>query len=575
MQTLVPARIMVECPYFVPFPDCFGGGPAYCRPKKGPFLRYPSFAASTRRILCVFPAYAHSFGTFSHSYRLFGRVRAFMPPQGLLLIAAYMPAHWPVRFVDENIAPATAADFAWADAVFVSGMHIQAPQIRDIARRAKAAGKVVALGGPSVSSAPEMYPDLHYLHIGELGDGTDRLIACLNADCMPPPTQVRFATAERVSLSDFPAPAYDLVRLDRYLLGSLQFSSGCPYRCEFCDIPALYGRQPRLKTPEQVTAELDAMLAQGSYPSMVYFVDDNFIGNRKAAREMLPHLIDWQRRRGYPLRFACEATLNLAKQTDILRLMREAQFHTVFVGIETPETDALVHMRKEQNAALPMLEAIRTLNRYGLEVTAGIILGLDTDTADTEARIKAFIDASQVPVLTINLLQALPKTPLWERLHRAGRVIADDAGLESNVRFLRPYDEVLAMWRRCVAYAYAPERLFRRFIHQVVATYANRQAPPSRGQLTFNNLRMGLVLLGNVVLRIGILADYRRAFWKAAVPALRRGQLDAALSMGVVGHHMITFSREALRGEQNASFYSTQARRSAAVEAPVKLRRSG
>ena len=533
-------------------------------------MRFPLATRSTRRILCVFPAYAPSFGTFSHSYHLFGRVRAFMPPQGLLLIAAYMPAHWPVRFVDENIRPASADDLAWADAVFVSGMHIQAPQIHDIARRAKAAGKVIALGGPSVSSTPEAYPEFDYLHIGEIGDATDRLIARLDEDCAAPPEQVRFETAERLALSDFPVPAYHLIRLDRYLLGSLQFSSGCPYRCEFCDIPALYGRQPRLKTPQQLTAELDAMLAQGRHPSVIYFVDDNFIGNRKATREMLPHLIEWQKRRGHPLRFACEATLNIAKQTEILALMRAAEFHTVFVGIESAEADALMHMRKEHNAALPMLDAIRTLNSYGLEVTSGIILGLDTDTAETEARLKAFIDASQIPILTINLLQALPRTPLWDRLKRAGRIVADDTDLESNVRFLRPYDEVVAMWRRCIAHAYAPERLFQRFTHQIGATYANRLVGPVRGKLTVNNLRLALVLAFNVALRIGVFSDYRRWFWKAVLPALRRGQIDAALSMGVVGHHLIRFSREALRGEQNASFYSAQSRRSAAAEAAAR-----
>jgi hopanoid C-2 methylase len=535
---------------------------------------------NTRRILCVFPAYAPSFGTFSNAYPLFGRVRAFMPPQGMLLIAAYMPAHWAVRFIDENIQPASVADLAWADAVFVSGMHIQAPQIHDIGRRAKAAGKVTALGGPSVSGAPEMYPDFDYIHVGEIGDGTDRLIAALDDDCTPPPAQVRFETAERLPLPDFPIPAYHLVRLDRYMLGSLQFSSGCPYRCEFCDIPALYGRVPRLKTPEQLAAELDAIVAQKAYPSFIYFVDDNFIGNRKATREMLPHLIEWQRKRGHPLRFGCEATLNLAKQTEILSLMRQAEFQTVFVGIETPEVDALKHMRKEQNATLPMLEAIDTLNKYGLEVTSGIILGLDTDSADTEERLKAFIDASNVPILTINLLQALPKTPLWDRLKRDGRVVADDTGLESNVVFLRPYDEVVAMWRRCIEYAYAPERLFCRFAHQVEATYANRLVGPVRGKLTWNNLRLMLVLAFNIIRRIGIAADYRRWFWKAVLPAVRRGQIDGAVGMGIVGYHMITFAREAVRGEQNASFYSAQTRRSMAATAPppaafAKLRKSG
>ena len=160
-----------------------------------------------------------------------------MPPQGLLLIAAYMPEQWPIRVIDENIAPASAEDFAWADVVLVSGMHIQARQIRDIARRAKEAGKITALGGPSVSGAPEMYPEFDYLHIGELGDGTDRLIATFDASCAPPPAQVRFETNERLPLTDFPVPAYHLIPLPRYLMCTLQFSSGCPYLCEFCDIP--------------------------------------------------------------------------------------------------------------------------------------------------------------------------------------------------------------------------------------------------------------------------------------------------------------------------------------------------
>jgi len=517
-------------------------------------------------VLCVFPAYTPSFGTFSHAYRLMGRVRAFMPPQGLLLIAAYLPASWPVRFIDENIAPARPADFAWADVVMVSGMHIQAPQIHDIATRAQAAGTIAVLGGASVSGAPELYPEFDYLHIGEIGDGTDRLIACLDRSVAAPPAQQRFETNERLPLCDFPLPAYNLVRLYRYLIGSLQFSSGCPYRCEFCDIPALYGRQPRLKTPEQVTAELDAMLAQPGHPSVVYFVDDNFIGNRKAAREMLPHLIAWQRKHGYPLEFACEATLNLAKQHEILALMREAKFVTVFVGIETPDTDALKAMRKEHNAALPMMEAIRTLNSYGLEVTAGIILGLDTDSAGSEDSLKAFIDLSGIPILTINLLQALPRTPLWDRLKRDGRLIADDAGLESNVRFLRPYDEVVATWRRCIAYAYDPERLYARFTHQIDATYVNRMDSPVRAKFTINNLRVALVLACNVAVRVGLLADYRRPFWRAVRHAFSRGQIDAVFGMGFVSYHLIEFSRDALRGEQNASFYSARQRENAPVE---------
>jgi radical SAM superfamily enzyme YgiQ (UPF0313 family) len=537
-------------------------------------VRCPIPVKNRRRVLCVFPHYTPSFGTFNHAYRLMKGVRAFMPPQGLLLIAAYMPEEWPVRFIDENIRTATAAELAWADVVLVSGMHVQRQQIHDIAERAHAAGKVVMLGGPSASASPEMYPDIDYLHIGEMGDATDRLIACLDESVARPPAQVRFETKERLPLQDFPIPAYDLIPLKNYLMLTLQFSSGCPYLCEFCDIPNLYGRQPRLKTAAQITAELDAMRRQKGHPPVVYFVDDNFVGNRKAAKDMLPHLVAWQQQHGYPMSFACEATLNIAKQPEILALMRESSFLGIFVGIETPEADALKAMRKNQNVSVPMMESIKTLNDYGLEVTSGIILGLDTDSDDTEARLKDFIEVSHIPMLTINLLQALPKTPLWDRLKAAGRLV-DDPTLESNVRFLRPYDDVVSMWRRCVAYANDPERLFARFHHQVESTYVNRMITPARGKLTWGNLSGALVLAFRVALYIGILSDYRKPFWRAARHALRRGQIDAVLGMGFIAHHLIQFTREALRGEQNASYYSTKLRKTEpAPELATTLRKS-
>ena len=401
-----------------------------------------------------------------------------------------------------------------------------------------------------------MYPEIDYLHIGEMGDATDALIARLDESVTSPPAQVKFQTSERLPLGDFPTPAYHKVPLGQYLIGSMQFSSGCPYRCEFCDIPALYGRQPRLKSPQQITAELDMVMAQPTRPMNIYFVDDNFIGNRKATKEMLPHLIEWQKRNGYPLTFSCEATLNIAKQKDILAMMREAGFVGLFAGIETPELDALKGMRKEHNASLPMLEAINTLNSYGLEVTSGIIIGLDTDTERSADRLIEFIEQSQIPMLTMNLLQALPKTPLWDRLARDGRIV-DDPTLESNVRFLRPYDEVLASWRRCIAYAYAPERLFARYKYQVDATYVNRLIPPARGRFTLAAMRQGLVLTSNLLIRAGVLSDYRKHFWRTARYAIKRGQIDALIGLSFVAHHLIKFSREALRGEQNASFYST------------------
>ena len=525
-------------------------------------MRSPIAVANQRRVLCVFPHYTPAFGIFHHAYRLMKGVRAFLPPQGLLLVAAYMPQAWPVRFIDENITRATSADFEWADIVAVSGMHVQAAQIHNIAARAHAAGKVVVLGGPSASASPEMYPDIDYLHIGEIGDATDRLVARLDESVARPSAPLQFETHQRLPLQEFPIPAYDLISLRNYAMLSLQFSSGCPYLCEFCDIPNLYGRQPRFKTAAQITAELDAMCRQKEHPPVVHFVDDNFIGNRKATKDMLPALIAWQRARGYPLQFHCEATLNIAKQPAILELMREASFIGLFVGIETPEAGALKAMRKDQNVAVSMLQSISTLNSYGLVLSSGIILGLDTDSDDTEIKLKEFIDASQIPMLTINLLQALPKTPLWDRLQRAGR-INTDPNCESNVHFLRPYDEVVGMWRRSIAYANDPERLFARFAYQIDATYANRTNVPASGRLNWAHLSAALVMTWQVVLHVGILSDYRKPFWRTAWHALRRGHIYAVLYSAFVAHHLIQFTREALADGQNAAFYSTKARNGA------------
>jgi radical SAM superfamily enzyme YgiQ (UPF0313 family) len=533
-------------------------------------VRCQVVTSTVRRVLCIFPTYAPAFGTFSHALRLVG-AKAFMPPQGLLVIAGYLPEQWVVRFIDENVAAAKPADFEWADVVFVTGMHIQSRQIHGLHERARAAGKVTVLGGPSVSAAPDNYPDYDYLHIGELGDATDELIAQIDKSIAAPSQQRRFVTRERLSLAQFPLPAYEKVRLGSYLLGTLQFSSGCPYLCEFCDIPGLYGRQPRMKSPEQLIGELDFIVSQKSFPASIYFVDDNFIGNRKATRQMLPHLLEWQKKNGYPLSFACEATLNIAKQTDILEMMRAARFDAVFVGIETPDLGALKAIRKEHNASLPMMEAIATINRYGMEVVSGIILGLDSDTATTETHLNEFVDSSQIPMLTINLLQALPQTPLWERLARAGRIIEDNTR-ESNVSFLRPYDEVVANWRRCIAHAYEPERLYARFAHQLRATYANRLATSGKARLTAANLRRGATLFLNLLLRVGLFADYRRAFWRVAWQAIKRGQIEQLFGIGFTSYHLIEFTREALRGDQNASFYSARARTTSG-EAGVAVKR--
>src|SRR5215831_17915329 len=460
---------------------------------------------TARRILCVFPRYTSSFGTWEYAYPLTDGIKAFMPPQGLLVIAAYLPPDWQVRFVDENLRAATEEEFEWAEAVFVSGMHIQRQQMNDICHRAHAYDLPVA--------------------IGELGDATDQLIARLSRDTRRPDEQIVLTTKDRVDMCDFPIPAYELADTKRYLLSSVQYSSGCPYQCEFCDIPGLYGRNPRLKTPQQIIAELDRMRECG-IGDTVYFVDDNFIGNRKAALDLLPHLIEWQKKHGYVTKLACEATLNIAKRPEILEKMREAAFVTIFCGIESPDPDALKAMQKDHNMMVGILDGVRTINSYGMEVVSGIILGLDTDKPGTVDALLKFIDDSRIPLLTINLLQALPKTPLWDRLAREGRLIHDD-GRDSNVMFKMPYDEVVGAWKRCMEIAYEPSKLFARYLHQCEYTHKRRlKVPVSPEMKSWKNIRRGLIMMRNIFWKVGVLGPYRREFWKFALGRLKQGDIE-------------------------------------------------
>ncbi len=501
-------------------------------------MRTPYQPRSRRRILCISPRYAPSFGTFHYSYALFGgRIRAFMPPQGLLVVAAYLPESWEVRFVDENSRPAAAEDLAWADAVFLSGMHVQRPFIEDSIARAHHAGKPVVLGGPSVSGCPEHYPGADLIQVGEMGDSTDAIIRWLDEHPGRPAAQLRFDTTTRL----------------------------------------LYGRNPRLKTPEQVLAELDALVAGGALA--IYFVDDNFIANQKAALELLPHLVEWQRRHRFPVRFACEATLNIAKNERVLGLMRDAGFHVVFCGIETPEPDALRSMSKDQNLRMPILDAVRKLNDYGFEVVSGIILGLDTDTPATADHLIEFIEASQIPMLTINILYALPRTPLWDRLAAEGRILPQ-GGRESNVVFRLPEETVIGMWRRAIEAAYAPEAIYRRFAHNLSHTFAKRPAyPRNPRRASMRHAVSGLALLGRIVWRVGVRGDYRRTFWRVARRALRRGQIEELVQAAVVSYHLIEFTRQCLRGAHEASFYAPRVPATAAVpptsSPPLRLPRPG
>jgi radical SAM superfamily enzyme YgiQ (UPF0313 family) len=487
-----------------------------------------------------------------------GSVKAFMPPQGILLIAAMAPAHWEIRFIDENIRAATEEDLRWADVVFTTGMHIQRERIQDIIERAHLAGKPVALGGPSASSAPEWYPDADIIHCGEVGDATVQLFQLIDGGIERLPQQMILRTVERLPMTEMPMPAYHLINVSKYLLCTVQFSSGCPLTCEYCDIPALYGRRPRQKTPEQIVRELDFLAAAGA--ASVYFVDDNFIGDPQATRHLLSHLVAWQDKWDGRVRLSCEATLALAKYPDILAQMRDSFFFNVFCGIETPEPGALRAIKKPVNLQKPILEVIDTLNSYGIEVAAGLIMGFDTDTEQTPQIIAEFIRASQIPIHTVNILYALPKTPLYDRMKAAGRIVSADQR-DSNIEFLQPYEHVVGNWKRVIGEAFAPKALYERYATQAKKTYPNRRRHKRPLlQATPRNLCRASSILGRLISRVGIQSDYRSEFWSMFWTQLRQGHIENIFQIAMVAHHLINYSRDCVAGRTQASNYAHRIR---------------
>ncbi len=414
------------------------------------------------------------------------------------------------------------------------------------------------LGGPSASAVPEWYPDADIVHCGEAGDATIQLFKLIDRSVECCPRQLILRTVKRLPMTELPTSAYHLINIRNYLLGTVQFSSGCPLTCEFCDIPALYGRRPRHKNPAQIIRELDLLAAAGA-PS-VYFVDDNFIGDPQATRELLVQLVAWQEKWDGQVRLSCEATLGLAKHPDILAQMRDAFFTNVFCGIETPEPVALRAIKKTVNLQKPILDVIATLNSYGIEVAAGLIMGFDTDTEQTPLAIADFIRASQLPIQTVNILYALPKTPLYERMKLAGRIVCDDCR-DSNIQFLQPYEQLVVNWRRVIAEAYDPKAIYHRYATQAENTYPHRRRPKRPLlQATPRNLHRAFSILTRLVWRAGLKADYRTEFWSMFWIQLRQGRIENIFQIAMVAHHLINYARDCVSGRTHASNYAKRIR---------------
>ena len=483
-----------------------------------------------QRVLLLYPEFPDTFWGFKYALK-FVRKRAALPPLGLLTVAAMLPSGWAKRLVDLNVAKLSDADLAWADLVMISGMIAQRDSARVLVGRCRAAGKTVVAGGPLFTSEYASFDEVDHFILNEAEITLPEFLDDLAAGH---PRRL-YTTTDLPELSATPVPLWELADLRRYGSMSLQYSRGCPFDCEFCDVTAKFGHRSRTKSARQVVAELDALAAAG-WRGSVFFVDDNFIGNkRKLCAELLPALAAWQRRQRHPFTFYTEASINLADDAALTRAIVAAGFDAVFIGIETPDEAGLAECNKRQNRGRDMLADIKRLQRAGLEVQGGFIVGFDSDTQSIFRRQMEFIQKSGIVTAMVGMLTALPGTKLFERLQREGRLLGPSSGNngDGTTNFL-PRMDLQALrdgYRNLMAALYAPRAYYRR-----VRILLREFHPPPMG-LHFDLMALGAMLRSAVGL--GVLGRERMQYWQLlAWTCCRRPRLlPLAVRLAIYGHH--------------------------------------
>jgi len=482
------------------------------------------------RVLLVYPQYPESFWSFKHALRFIG-VKAAYPPLGLLTVAAMLPESWEKRLVDENVRPLSEADLVWADVVFLSAMVIQRDPVRTIVARCKSAGLPVVAGGPLFTMEPENFAGIDYLVLGEVETTLPGFLADLEAGR----AAHVYRSGNHPGLEATPVPAWDLIDMSKYGAMSIQYSRGCPYDCEFCNITSLYGRKIRTKTVPQLTAEFDALNKHG-WRGTVFIVDDNFIGNKtKLKNEVLPAITRWNREHKRAFDFITETSINLADDDELLQAMREAGFVQVFIGIETPSEESLRECNKFNNVNRNLLASVKKIQNFGLAVSGGFIVGFDHDTPSIFDRQINFIQQSGIVTAMVGLLNAPRGTRLFERLKNENRLLADFSGNNTDLNFVPVMNrqKLIDGYRRIVTTIYAPAQYYER-----IQVFLREFRPGKRINLSRFRFRYVWALL-MVTWHLGIREKGRKHYWRLVLKTLFRkpGLLVDALTLAVYGLH--------------------------------------
>jgi len=481
------------------------------------------------KILLISPQTPDTFWSFKHVLRFVSKKAAF-PPLGLLTVAAMLPADWQLRVVDMNVSRLKDHDLRWADYVMISAMIVQQESVHEITRRCRTLHKTVIAGGPLFTTGHEAFPDIQHFVLGEAED----LIPILVNDLRQGTLRPIYQSTDRPDVTRSPAPRLDLVDMRQYVTMTVQFSRGCPFDCEFCDIIIMNGRVPRTKTPAQLLWELEAIHQRG-WRDMVFIVDDNFIGNRRETRRLLEAIIEWRERVGAEMGFLTEASLNLADDPELCALMVRAGFKKVFIGIETPSADGLAECHKRQNEGRNLMESVQMLQRAGLEVMGGFIVGFDSDQADIFRRQFDFIQGSGIATAMVGLLTALPKTRLYQRLLKEGRILKASTGnnTEATLNFMTKLNReyLLTGYRQLMKSLYDPRAYYQR-----IRTFLE-QHHPSGPRLRISRADLKAFIKSFWIL--GVRYSGRRAYWKFTLMTLLRRprQFPQAIELAILGHH--------------------------------------
>ena len=486
------------------------------------------------KALLVYPLFPKTFWSYEKILELVNR-KVLLPPLGLVTVAAILPQEWEFKLVDRNVRAITEDEWEWADVVIMSAMIVQKSDMIDQIREAKRRGKRVAVGGPYPTSMPEDM-DAEGVDYLILDEGEVTLPMFVEAIANGATSGVFRSDGEKPDVTTTPVPRFDLLELDAYDSMSIQFSRGCPFQCEFCDIIILYGRKPRTKTPDQLLKELDYLYEIG-WRRSIFMVDDNFIGNKRNVKLLLKGLKTWQQDNQYPFDFATEASVDLAKDQELMDLMVDCNFTSVFVGIETPDEDSLQLTMKFQNTRDSLADSVDRITRAGLRVMAGFIIGFDGEKQGAGDRIVNFVEKTGIPTTTFAMLQALPHTALWHRLEKEGRLRSGKDGTINQTTLMnfvptRPLEEIAREYVEAFGTLYEPHQYLDRVYRYFKSIGTPRANPPFQFP-SWVDLRALLI----VAWRQGLKRSTRWTFWHHLLGILKHNPSMAIQYLILCAHN--------------------------------------